>query len=226
MESYIVLAFIAAFTTLTIGSIIWSGIRNRKRVESLQSLAKKLQLKFSPVGDEELHRSFENFELFNKGRFRKLKNLIEGKTDDVAIAVFDYTYMTGGGKSKRFHTQTVTSIRSANLQVGDFRMRPEGLLERASSMMGFQDIDFDSHPEFSKMYVLQGKSEQAVRELFQPDILEYFESKPRLTFEGREDTLIMFERGRRLTAEQIEQKLSEVLELQNTFSQSMQMANV
>ena len=41
------------------------------------------------------------------------------------------------------------------------------------------DINFSSHLEFSRKYQLGGEDETAVRQLFHPEVLEFFESQGR-----------------------------------------------
>ena len=55
-------------------------------------------------------------------------------------------------------------------QVPRFALTREGLLHRVGAALGFQDIDFDEDPEFSKRFVLKGDDEHAIREIFADDL--------------------------------------------------------
>ena len=49
------------------------------------------------------------------------------------------------------------------------------MLIKLCEMLGLKDIDFDSHPQFSKDYLLKGADEAAVRRCFHPAVLTFFE---------------------------------------------------
>lgn len=211
----------ALFWVVSITFIVMSVINERKRVEELKVLAEELGLEY--VAKSDVPPEFKEFKLFSMGSKRKISNLLHGQADGVSISIFDYHYTTGGGKNKRHSTQTVASIRSSELAICDFSIRPEDGLDQIGSMLGFQDIDFDSHPEFSKKYVLQGKSEAAVRSLFQPAILEYFQSKDRLTLEAAPGTIVVYQNRRKAKSNEIKKLMGEVYEVfgmlaDNTFT--------
>ena len=94
--------------------------------------------------------------------------------------------------------------------------------------MGFQgiDIDFDSHPTFSKWYVLKCENEEAIRNYLTPTTLEYFERQflehRRLTsLEASGDTLFFYyasagrsgEKKCLIEAEEIKELLARAYEL-------------
>ena len=58
-------------------------------------------LTFSPDGDPHLLTRFSDFKLFNVGRGRRMSNLIQGDSGEVKIAIFEYKYTTGSGKTLR-----------------------------------------------------------------------------------------------------------------------------
>ena len=78
-----------------------------------------------------------------------------------------------GGRSRHDYRQTVAAFKFL-AALPQFDLRPENFLHRIGSAFGYQDIDFDSNPEFSKRYLLRGDEEQ-VRRLFTPSLLMFFE---------------------------------------------------
>ena len=167
-------------------------LADKKRKEALEALAKEMGLEFFPDGNSELEQQLSGFNLMNRGYSKKLNKLILGQTDDVTIAIFDYCYTTGSGKNRSRHSQTVASLQSNQLSHCDFTMRPEGFMDSIGGALGFQDIDFESHPNFSNMFVLKGDSEEAVRSRFQPAVLEYFEDKPGVSVESHAGNIILY----------------------------------
>lgn len=180
----------AVIALITIGIIVamW---QEKKRREQLGLLAEELGLVFQPDGDPQHHKQVNSFALFSQGGGRKISNLILGETDEVNIALFDYQFTTGSGKQKQTHRQTVASLQSPSLQCPNFTMRPEGMFDKIGGAFGMQDIDFESHPDFSNMFLLKGDETQ-VREFFTPEVLSFFETQKGISVEARPGALIFY----------------------------------
>ena len=114
------------------------------------------------------------FSLFNKGHSREMKHVMKTKTDNVKMTLFDYAYTTASGEHHSRHTQTVVAFEHDSLSLPKFTLSPEGLFSKIGAAIGFQDIDFDEHSEFSKSFVLKGEDEPAIRNFFDRDKLEFF----------------------------------------------------
>ncbi|MGI9471696.1 MAG: hypothetical protein ACR2NZ_09210, partial [Rubripirellula sp.] len=97
----------------------------------------------------------------------------------------------------------VMSFRSVNLDLPAFELRPESVFHRIGKVLGYQDIDFESHPEFSKRYLLRGQDEDAVRAMFTPELLSFFESQEKVSAEASGDLLVFYRAGKRLKPEMI-----------------------
>lgn len=120
-------------------------------------------------------KQLPKFQVLDIGRGRKARNILRGKLRKGELTLFDHQFTTGRGRHTRTSKQTVAYVSQIHLTCTDFSMRPETLLHRLTATFGYQDIDFTSHPEFSQAYLLRGKNEQAVRQLFQPHVLSFFE---------------------------------------------------
>ena len=91
-------------------------------------------------------------------------------------------------------------------------MRPEGMFDKIGSAIGFQDIDFESHPEFSKMFVLKGDEDQ-IRRYFVPSILEFFEQYGGMNVEAKQGALIFFRTGKRMKPENLKDLLGDAYQV-------------
>jgi hypothetical protein len=90
-------------------------------------------------------------------------------TDDVIML----TMPRWRSQRQRYFAQTVAAFKMP-ITIADFEMRPEGLFNKIGSALGQQDINFDSHPEFSERYLLRGDEAQ-VRRFFTSPLLGFFE---------------------------------------------------
>ena len=204
---------IVVVVLLIFGGIFWSIYAEKKRREKLQVAADEMGLTFYPDGDSVLMDRLGAFKLFNQGRSRKMKNLIQGDSGEVKIAIFDYQYTTGNGKNSTTHMLSVAAIQSPELNGPDFSMRPEGMFDKLGSALGFQDIDIDTHPDFSKMFVLQSSNEVAVREFFTPRLLEFFETKQGISVEAQPGTMFFYRPRKRVKPEELKDLLAQAYEV-------------
>jgi len=197
-----------------IGGIIWLMFHvAKKRREGFMEVADSMGLTFYPEGSSEILSQLSDFKLFNQGRARKMRNLIHGDSGEVSIAIFDYQYTTGSGKQSHTHRQTIVALQSSQLNCPDFTMRPEGFFDRIGSALGFQDIDFESHPVFSKNFVLQSSNEERVRQYFTPELLEFFEGKPGISLEAQLGKLFFYRTSKCIKPNQTKDHLAQAYEV-------------
>ena len=206
--------FVVAILLVIGGFFVVAYFYEKKRTEKWQNAAEELGLGFYPEGDSATEGRLSRYQLFNSGRSRKMKNLIQGTTDEVHLAIFDYQYTTGGGKNQHTHKQTVVLVESPQLVIPNFSMRAEGFFDKIGGMLGFQDIDFEEHPKFSQMYVLKGDNETEIREFFNAEIIQFFEAQPAISVESNlGGSLIFYQPGRRRNPEELKDLLTSAYEI-------------
>ncbi len=181
----------------------------KKRREAMEKVAAALGLEFFPQGIPGLVEALQGFALFNVGRGHSVTNTIRGLTDDVELTIFDLTYTTGSGKHSHTHRQTVIRFASSQLNLPDFTASPEGFFHKIGKLFGVKDINFAEDPGFSSAFLLQGASEPAVRQLFGPQVREWFSQRRGITAAGRESQLFFFRAGQRVNPDKISGLLEE-----------------
>src|SRR5215475_3487684 len=99
------------------------------RTRAMQDLAQQMGFSFSPVGSSQ-QRSYEiEMALFQRGRSRKNKNVMIGQWGGLEVKVFDYSFVTGSGKSSHTWDQTIAAFTiKAGFPV--FELGPEGIFDR------------------------------------------------------------------------------------------------
>ena len=165
MELFLIIAGVLTLIGIIVGIGFWM---DRIRRNALQAVAEELGLPFYPDGFDGALQDIGHFKLFNTGRAKKQTKAILAESEGTSLCIFDYQYTTGHGKHSQTHRQSVAAVRSTALQMTDFAMKNEGFFNKLGSLVGMQDIDFDSHPRFSKLFLLTGSDEEAVRKLFRP----------------------------------------------------------
>jgi hypothetical protein len=150
------------FFALIVALAIWGGVtaarKARERQEALFALSQKLGLSFDP-NDSSMWNRYTHFGHFDRGHSRRMYNTLLGYLDagphKISIQAGDYQYKTeqGSGKNRRTVTHRFSYLvaRPPFAFRQQLNVRREGLFDKIASVMGFEDIDFES-AEFSKKF--------------------------------------------------------------------------
>ena len=161
-SAWIVFLIFGAVIAVAVAVIFYGKRLQRKRTEALEHIANELGLEFRPLGSDGLVTKLSGFDLFSKGRDRKVLNMLEGGSGDRRLAIFDYDYTTGHGKGTvRWHT-TVLSIGLEEAAIPQFLLRKKIINDRIMSWFREKDIEIQGYPAFSRRYVLRGEDEAAI----------------------------------------------------------------
>ena len=198
--------------------IFWR--KGKKRTEQFALISAELKLNFFPKGSTSLFERLKPFHLFSQGWSRKIKNLMEGEANKVELAIFDYQYTTHGGQHPQTHRQSLLFIRSPKLNLPDFSLRPENVFHKIGSAFGDKDIDLETHPIFSKSYLLRGDNETAIRGLFNNELLNFIQSQQKISIEGSGDQLIFYRHKNRVKPEEVESFMEEGFQVFDQFLRS------
>lgn len=204
-----------------IAIIVWSFIYEQKRNKKMGEIATSLKLKFH-LGDGFFNLITELssvLHLFTLGSSKRISNMMEDVIGDMYVRIFDYSYTTGSGKNRSTTSKTVLLIESEEFNLPGFNMTPENFLSKLGSMLGFRDINFETHPDFSKKYYLKGEDEESIRRVFKKDILEHYEQLTEvLCTEGRGKYLLFYKTNvNRLDPEEIPNLLGDGLKVAELF---------
>ena len=201
-----------------VAAVIFLSHRSqKKRAEAMERIAGELKLVFTPEGDETVMSEHAAFHLFSQGRSRKIRNLLRGTVRDSNISIFDYQYTVGVGKHRHTWSQTVISLQLQGRNLPAFTMRPENVFHKLGSMMGYQDIDFEINPVFSKKYLLRGPDDAAIRSVFTSRVLMFFESEPGLCVEADGRKLIVFRHSVRAKPETLRESVEKGVQIAGLF---------
>jgi len=170
--------------------------REKKRTAALANLAMRLGMEFTPQATGGFLSVFNKVNLFTLGHNKQARNVMQGDLDGVAVSLFDYTYVTGSGKTSHNHHQTVVGLSLPTLALPAFVLKPENIFHKVGSAFGMQDIDLPEAPDFSKRFLLRGAREHAIRAAFIPGVLDFFERHEGMSAEGRGNHLIYYRAGR------------------------------
>lgn len=206
-----------------VGSIIWSILKGRKRAKEMRKAGASLNLRAASKPDKKaLEDRIKQSRLFSDESSWP-KTVLVGDVNGVRVMLADYNFSPPRSKSKTKET-TLLTIQSNSLSLPPFTLMPSGwLIDSLSSMVGYRDINFDSHPQFSKQYLLrafdeddqgneffrfeeastsafkESKNEPMVRDLFTHELLDLLETNSGVSLEGIGKQFIL----RRFTSQRV-----------------------
>jgi hypothetical protein len=172
--------------------VIVTWRKERERTEALRRVAEAAGLAFEPKADVAAVRSLGDVQLFARGHAKQVTNLMTGRLGNQQMAAFDYWYTIGSGKGRRNTVQTVVLLPSAKGSLPDLQMAPENPLIRIAEAFGYQDIDIESAPEFSRRYIVRGADEAAIRAALNRGATSYFAEHEGWTVEVQSGTVAIY----------------------------------
>ncbi|TWT41000.1 hypothetical protein RAS1_36910 [Phycisphaerae bacterium RAS1] len=194
----------------------------RRRLRLLEAAAERLGMAFSQKGEHIIEQPFAALPLFSLGRERKATAVLANRMvrGDRQTFVFDYSFVTGHGKGRHTHRQTVAAVRLGRDRVPHFTLQPEGLLHSIAAAFGYDDIDLGSSPEFSQHWLLRRPDEDAIRRYFDDRQVHALEAERPLNIEGGGEWLLVYRAESRVAPERIGEFIEQARGLALHFSRS------
>ncbi|HLW64092.1 MAG TPA: hypothetical protein VKS79_02155 [Gemmataceae bacterium] len=208
---------LAGVIIVVVAIVIINYFVEKKRTEAFQKVAEEFGFKFLPKGDAGLLGSLSSFYLFSQGHSKKLFNLMRGTTRDLQVCIFDYRYTVGYGKHQKIYQQSVICFEAEDMDLPSFNLRPESFWHKIGAVFGYKDINFDTHPEFSKRYLLRGPDEEEIREVFTPEVLDQLEETNGICIEAEGPQLIYYRSSKRLKPDETKKLMGEGFDILAVF---------
>ena len=188
-----------------------------KRSGNLKKIANNLNIPFYPKGDDSLYDHLEYFYLFSMNSKSRITNMLHQEDKETELAFFDFTFEIGAGSpgTGTEYKQSVVYFCSPKLDLPQFVLQPEKKFHQFGDL---QDIDFSSHTKFSDDYLLQGNPEESVRNLFNEQLLDFFESKLGLCVEGGANQMLFYRLNERISPNKLSQFLDEGMQVLSKFT--------
>jgi hypothetical protein len=193
------------------------GNFGKRRLQEMEFVATKLNSSFRLKDDFGLRNMLMDFKLFRTGGSKGITNIIWNKSEELEWYVFDYKYVISTGNSARRISQTVFFMDSKKLGLPEFSMKPENLLHRIGTWLGWDDIDFMEYPKFSDQYFLKGENESFIRKSFDEGVLKLFSIEKGWWMEGLGYYLILYKKNKKLKTYQIVDFHKKMLYLYDLF---------
>jgi hypothetical protein len=219
---YVFFACVAIIVGLTIVIVYLAYKADKQRTDDLHQVAEDMGFEFASDPGQGALKRHPGLYLFAQGRKPDVRNQLCGKANGLDVCIFDYSYVTGGGKSRHTWRQTVLTFEIDDANLPTFSLRPEHVFHKIASWFGYQDINFETHPRFSKLFLLRGEDENAVRKIFSERVLDYYEENPGVCTEGSRSRLVYYRAQTRVDPAEVRTFLEEGFRVLALFRASNQ----
>ena len=222
-------AILLAIITLILGGLLFLRLRkgSEQRTKEFKRISEQLGMTFSAmVKGRAKDQATPPVPLFYEGHSRVVTNMLHGDSEllgfaeEFEVRIFAYGF-TRQQQDQHVIMQSVICFQSPQLNLPKFQLRPEHFSDKIVSKLGYQDIDFESHPtavEFSKKYLLRGKDEQKIRALFTDEVLALFAGQDKICVEGFSSHLCFYRARKLIEPEDIPAFMKEGFEVFRLFT--------
>jgi len=214
----IVLSSFAIAFIVTAIIFILVKISNKKRNAAFKKIAAQNNYKYlekESQTDKILH-NMTDFS-FSYRSSKTVKRAIKGTKNEIDFYFFDLQYQVGSGSRSSIAEMTIF-LTDLEKSIPQFIMKPEGMFSKLSEAFAeLKDINFESHPKFSSMFLLKGKGESQIRDIFKSDVLTYFEGKKGIYVESKHKTIVVYKDGKKIPLEEIDDFINSGIEITELF---------
>ncbi len=217
-------AAIVAVTAL----VLVARYYERRRSQELTRFALERGFLHEARGQPFVPEEMEKILSFSRLGKAQARNILRGTSGGFECVIFDSFRRSGRGR----HSETVVAFRVPLPPFELIAMRHglnASLMSQVFSRLGFCVLTFESHPEFSHNYFLLGCDAEALRRLFTPALLSYFEGldrSKRWAVESGGNWLLIHHGWQRLKPQELALFLDEAAVLAGTIKrQTMQAAS-
>ena len=180
------------------------GLRNAltNRQKDLKTLGKQLNWVYVSEIDSD-PKGLSEFLFFES----KIINYEVNKLRKSGFRIFDLSYSEGAFITKADLKTTFLLFKSP-ISLPIFVLDREDIITTIYNWAGFSDINFKDSPDFSKRFHLSGNDKPAIRKLFSPKLIYYFESHPVFHIESNGSHMLIKGKDRLSSIQEIKLMLS------------------
>tara|TARA_Y100000385_G_scaffold263086_1_gene295268 strand:+ start:48270 stop:50486 length:2217 start_codon:yes stop_codon:yes gene_type:complete len=187
-----------------------------KRQNNLSLIAENFDLAYQSTKSVDC-LFLENFIYFKTKKIEHIFNELTEKSG--RFRSFDVTFSEGEFIAKEVVRTTMLFIKTAK-SAPAFTLDKEGLLERLYALAGYEDIDIESHKDFSNRFYLRGENPKEIRSFFTNELVRFFESNAYYHIESNKDGILISNKERIASIKEVKALLDFGIRLNNAINET------
>jgi len=195
MDQSLVPVIVVLVIVAAVGLIAWSIYAAAKRRKELAAWAASNGLTYRSDKDYSVENRYPGFECLRKGHRQYAYNITHGTLLDRPFTGFDYHYETYShdkdGKRKTHHHYFSAVVLGSELPLKPLLIRPEGLFDKITQFVGFDDIDFES-AEFSRRFYVKAEDKRWAYDVLHARTMQFLLDQPRYSIDFDRDAVIVY----------------------------------
>jgi len=195
--------------TLPDSSFLSFSLSLTKRQTLLQKLSQKLNWFYLPDPIDSFG-DLDRFLFFKTKSINYRYNSLNSKNDESQL--FDLSFSEGAFIAKEDLKSTFLQVKSP-IEMPVFVLNKENIMTSIFNLVGFEDINFKQHPDFSGRFHLNGENKEEIKSFFCDDIIYFFESHPAYYLESKGDSLLIKGKERLASIQEIKKMMAFAEEL-------------
>lgn len=140
----------------------------------------------------------------------ELDQFITGKINGWDFVICDSEYETGG-EYRTTISQTIFALNIKDVDLPLFGLEPETFKSKLHNLLADFDIDFASHPRFSKKFALYGRNKERIRRVFADEVLNFFEWQEDISVFANRNHLVVYRPTKRCRPALLAEELSHLV---------------
>lgn len=180
-----------------------------KRQMALQSLADTLEWDYRSELTSDT-KALERFDYFQTKVVNYQYNELVSK--DEHLHIFDLSYSEGAFIAKDDIKATFVLV-DLDKEIPQFVLDRENILGGINEQTSYQDLDFETAPDFSRRFFLGGKKPETIRAFFNAELIFFFESHPYYRVESIGNSLLIKGKNRLSALQEIKRLMAFTNEL-------------
>lgn len=157
------------FAIVLLAILYFLGKKQGKKFnKEINELAQKINFEYKQKNDPEILKLVQSFTHDYLKKSLMVNKILKGEISGVNIIVSECSYRIGKGKNEF----PVFIFMHESLALPKLIIESESYLDKIIAKM---DIDFSSHPEFSKKFKLHGEDEYKIKKILNEEFLSIYE---------------------------------------------------
>ncbi|MEZ5428901.1 MAG: hypothetical protein R2747_21830 [Pyrinomonadaceae bacterium] len=187
----------------------------KKQTRELKLLADELGWKYiKDLNLPYLRTMADHLQITEGHPFRSsYSEALTGRINGWNFAIFDGLSESGlSGTDSPVYRTTFLVLCLKDASFPAFRLEPKTLINRFFNGRPAARVDFPTHPDFAKNYLLHGTDKERIRALFTEEVLNFFEYQDPLSVFACQSYLIIYRKKKRYPLTAFETQLNAAVE--------------